>query len=58
LMRLEAAFPTDSRSMTPSSRSWCQKAAMAGIASKLCLMPDRSCAPPTERPILRRLPCR
>ena len=44
-MRLGAAFPTNSRLATPSWRSWCRKAAMVRIASKLCWMPDRSYAP-------------
>ena len=52
-MRLEAAFATDLRLATPSWRSWCRKAAMARIASKLCSMPDWSCAPLPEKPTLR-----
>jgi hypothetical protein len=42
-MRLEAAFLTGSSSAMPSWRSSCRKEATARIASKLCLMLDRSC---------------
>jgi hypothetical protein len=57
-MRLQAAFLTGSSLAMRSWRSWCRKEATARIASKLCLMPDRSCAPLPERPIPRRPPCR
>ena len=36
----------------------CRKEATAHIASRLCLMLDRSCALLLERPILRPPPCR
>ena len=49
LTRLEAAFLTGSGLATPSWHSWCRKAAMARIASKLSSMPDRSCAPPPRK---------
>jgi NADPH2:quinone reductase len=38
--------------------AWCRKAAMVHIASRLCWMPDRSCAPLPEGPILRPAACR